>query len=148
MNDDPAREPWSGWPLVPRVPIALALAVRGGLVLVMRRSERRHAGGVWEFPGGKVETGELPDDAARRELLEETGLRAATLEPLTVAVFDYPDRLLRFHAFLAPEPVGDIVIEDGAEYAWCVPADLRAEQFPPANGPILRALRWRLDGRR
>jgi len=141
------REPWSGLPRVPRIPIALAIAVRGGRVLVTRRPAGRHAGGVWEFPGGKVEDGEAPADAARRELREETGLVAATLEPLTVAVFDYPDRLLRLYAFLAPDPAGRLAIEGGHEHDWRPAGELREDEFPPANGPILRALQWRLGAR-
>jgi len=129
---------------VPRVPVAVVAAVRGGRVLVARRAaDADHLPGVWEFPGGKVESGETPESAARRELLEETGLVANDLEPLTTAVFDYPDRLLRFHAFVAHDPDGDVRVRD-REWAWVLPGELDPAGMPPANGPIVRSLRWRL----
>jgi 8-oxo-dGTP diphosphatase len=135
-----------GLPDVPRVPIALVVALRDGRVLVARRpDDAEHLPGVWEFPGGKVEAGESPEEAARRELSEETGLTAGALEPLTTTVFDYPDRLLRFHVYLAPDPVGTPKLGERS-WGWHAPGDLDPAAFPPANVPILRALAWRVRG--
>jgi len=120
--------------------IALAIVVRDGKVLVARRADDRHLGGTWEFPGGKVEPGEEPDDAARRELFEETGLAAGELEPLIVFVHDYPDRRLRFHAFVARQATG----EPRSEWTFMPSSDLGQLEMPDANRAILRALRWRL----
>ncbi len=118
--------------------------VRGGTVLVARRSEEQHLGGVWEFPGGKVAEGEEPKDAALRELREETGLTATVAESLLVFVHDYPDRRLRFHAFVVTDAAGEVATDGGRAWAFVAPSSLDAIEMPEANRAILRALRWRL----
>jgi len=129
-----------------RVDIALAIPVRQGRFLVARRTADRHLGGLWEFPGGRIETKEDPAAAARRELVEETGLRADDLEPLVVIVHDYTDRPLRLHVFLAREPAGEVRNDTPREWAWRGLADLERLEMPEANRQILRALKWRLPG--
>jgi 8-oxo-dGTP diphosphatase len=119
--------------------------VREGSILVARRADDQHAGGAWEFPGGKVESGEEPADAALRELREETGLRGAIATPLLVFVHDYPDRRLRFHAFVVADADGEVVTEGGRAYQWAPTASLEDLPMPEANRAILRALRWRLS---
>jgi 8-oxo-dGTP diphosphatase len=114
--------------------------VREGKVLVARRADDRHLGGTWEFPGGKVEEGEEPETAARRELKEETGLDARDLESLIVFVHDYPDRRLRFHSFVARDTTG----EPRSEWSFVSYPDLANLEMPEANRAIVRALKWRL----
>jgi 8-oxo-dGTP diphosphatase len=128
----------------PIVDVALVLPLARGRVLVARRQEGTHLAGLWEFPGGKLARGEAPEAAARRELAEETGLVALELEPLVVLEHEYPERAVRLHAFLAPEPQGVVRIEGPREWAWKTPAELGGLDLPPANGPILEALRRRL----
>ena len=118
--------------------------MRGGSVLVARRAEAQHLPGTWEFPGGKIDSGEEPADAALRELREETGLTASTATPLLVFVHDYPDRRLRFHAFVVTDAKGDVVTDGGRAFSWVAPSSLDELQMPEANRAILRALRWRL----
>ena len=129
-----------------RVDIALAVPLRGGRVLVARRASGQHLGGLWEFPGGRIEAGEEPATAARREMAEETGLCGGEVEPLTVLVHDYADRPLRFHVFLVREPAGEVRIDRPRQWAWKTPAELDELEMPEANRPMLRALKWRLPG--
>ena len=118
--------------------------MRDGSILVARRADDQHLGGAWEFPGGKIEAGEEPADAALRELREETGLAAESAEPLLVFVHDYPDRRLRFHAFVVTDVTGDVATDGDRPFAWVEPSSLDGLQMPDANRAILRALRWRL----
>jgi len=118
--------------------------VRDGSVLVAKRDGDQHLAGTWEFPGGKVEPDEDPADAVLRELREETGLIATSAEPLLVFVHDYPDRRLRFHAFVVRSESGEVTLDRGREPAWVAPASLDGLPMPDANRAILRALKWRL----
>jgi 8-oxo-dGTP diphosphatase len=127
-----------------RIDIALTVACRGEFVLVARRPPGVHLAGAWEFPGGKIEADEEPAAAARRELEEETGLVASSLEPLVVVVHDYTDRPLRFHVFLAREPEGEVRLDEPREWAWKSREQLDDLEMPEANRAMLRALRWRL----
>ncbi len=133
-------------PPLERTDVALAVAVRTGRVLVARRAPGSHLGGTWEFPGGKVEPGEEPIEAARRELREETGLTAGRPEPLVVFVHDYADRPLRLHAYLVREPEGEVAIDGDREWSWKTRPELEALEMPEANRRVLRALAWRLPG--
>ena len=118
--------------------------MRGGLILVARRAESQHLPGAWEFPGGRIEEGEGPADAALRELREETGLAAASATSLLVFVHDYPERRLRFHAFVVTDATGEVATDGGRDFAWVQPSSLDELTMPEANRAILRALRWRL----
>lgn len=129
-----------------RIDIALAIPVRDDRVLVARRSADQHLGGLWEFPGGRIDAGEEPAAAARREMAEETSLRAGRLEPLVVLVHDYADRPLRFHVFLIRDPEGEVSMDRPREWAWKDLGELDDLKMPEANRPMLRALKWRLPG--
>ncbi len=145
MSDDAQ----AGFPLKEtenRVDIALVIPHRNALFLVARRAEGLHLAGTWEFPGGKIEPGERPVDAARRELAEETGLTDAELEPLVVVVHDYAEAPLRFHVFVARDPVGAVTMDAQREHAWLSLEELLSLEMPEANRQMLRALRWRVGG--
>jgi 8-oxo-dGTP diphosphatase len=129
-----------------RIDVALAVVIREGRVLVARRAPDAHAGSLWEFPGGRIEAGETAEAAARREMSEETGLLGGTLEPLTTEVHEYPDRIVRLHAFVVREASGDVEVEGGRDWAWVTPSRLGSLPMPEANGRILEALARRLDG--
>jgi 8-oxo-dGTP diphosphatase len=122
------------------VDVALVVPVIDGKLLVARRPEGTHLEGLWEFPGGKIDGGEEPADAARRELTEETGLVAESLDPLVVVVHEYAERQVRLHVFLARDTRGDA----RSHWSWKTPAEVAELPMPPANARILTALRWRL----
>ena len=145
MPDTPSQSSDSPIEETPgRVDVALAIPIRDARVLVTRRAEGLHLAGYWEFPGGKVEAGEDPAASARRELEEETGLRAGELDPLVVVVHDYREMPLRFHVFVAQEPTGEVRMDGPRDFAWKSYSELAALEMPDANRQMVRALRWRL----
>lgn len=120
-----------------------AAVIRGadGRVLIARRPEHKHQGGLWEFPGGKVEAGEAVEAALARELHEELGIDIAASRPLIQVRHDYPDLavLLDVHEVSAftGEPHG----REGQPLAWVAPRELPHYEFPEANRPIVAAAR-------
>ncbi|MBE7561100.1 NUDIX domain-containing protein [bacterium] len=121
------------------IPVAVAVVVDGGLVLVGTRRMDSHLAGLREFPGGKMRAGESPEAAALRELREETGFLGCVERALLVRDYDYGDRRLRFH-FLLCRVVGG-VLETTSGFAWEPIASLAPERFPPANAEVLAMLR-------
>lgn len=131
------------------VTVALALVVRAGRVLVSRRRADEHMPGVWEFPGGKVKPGERAEEAARRELAEETGFEIpeGLLRPFLFVEHDYPDRRVLLLAFVATLPgrwdEGSESIRLPAgdrEARWAPLAELATLEMPPANGSLVERL--------
>ena len=122
------------------VEVALAVPLRDGRLLVGRRAPGSHLEGLWEFPGGKIDGEETPAVAAGRELQEETGLVAGSLQPLILIAHDYKERPVRLHVFVADDLEGDPV----GDWSWKTPAELEQLEMPEANARILVALRWRV----
>lgn len=113
---------------------------RGGRILLSRRAPGSHQGGLWEFPGGKVETGETTAEALRREFLEELGTRVLDSTPFLEVRHDYGDKavLLDIHRIdrWEREPEG----LESQPLAWVAVEDLGEFAFPAANAPIVKAL--------
>lgn len=122
--------------------VAVGVIRRGDRVLIARRPDHVHQGGLLEFPGGKVETGESVQDALVREILEETGLRisASALVPLIGIRHDYGDKCVFLDVWESPCPQGEPEGREGQTIEWRHPLDLADEDFPAANRPIIRAL--------
>lgn len=122
--------------------VAVAAIFRDGRVLIARRPEHVHQGGLLEFPGGKVEPGETVQQALVREINEETGLRIPedSLEPVICISHDYGDRRVVLDVWSSLEPCGEAEGREGQAVAWMLPDTLRDEDFPVANRPIIRAL--------
>jgi len=111
-----------------------------GRILIARRASSAHQGGLWEFPGGKVDAGETVQQALTRELQEELAIQVTRCEPLITIRHDYGDKVvfLDVHRVLAftGEPCGN----EGQPIEWVVPADLPQYEFPKANRAIISAL--------
>ncbi|MHC4402720.1 MAG: (deoxy)nucleoside triphosphate pyrophosphohydrolase [Planctomycetota bacterium] len=119
-------------------PIAVAVVWHEGRVLIGRRLQGKALEGFWEFPGGKVSTGETPREAAARECREETGLAVCVGDRYLETVYDYEHGRVRLH-FFAAVPV-DPVETPREPFRWVRVSDLARYAFPPANGPLLDVL--------
>ncbi|MDQ6958894.1 MAG: (deoxy)nucleoside triphosphate pyrophosphohydrolase [Mariprofundaceae bacterium] len=115
----------------------IAACNSNGELLLLKRPDDVHCGSLWSFPGGKVEAGETPLDAAKRELVEETGLSGQNWHSLGEYQHVYPDRTLHFHLFGCDGCDSDALNSDEA-HAW-VPANKLGEYpMPEANQAMLR----------
>ena len=122
--------------------VAAALVDGDGRVLVSQRPEGRSLAGLWEFPGGKVEAGERPEEALIRELAEELGLvvSEACLAPLTFASHAYPDMHLLMPLYICRRWDGFAQPLEGQALRWVRAAALRELAMPPADAPLIPAL--------
>ena len=122
---------------------AVALVDADGRVLLSRRPEGRPMAGLWEFPGGKVEPGETPEEALIRELTEELGICTieSCLAPLTFASHNYDDFHLLMPLFACRRWEGTPRPREGQELKWVRPEKLREHPMPPADIPLIPALR-------
>jgi 8-oxo-dGTP diphosphatase len=122
---------------------ACVLLDDAGRVLLAKRPEGRPLAGLWEFPGGKIEAGEAPEEALVRELAEELGIRIAKqdLAPLTFASHAYPDFHLLMPVYLCRRWKGEVTAHEGQEFLWVKPDALQLYDMPPADDPLKVALR-------
>lgn len=124
------------------VHVAVAVVLRGEQVLIARRPDHAHQGGLLEFPGGKVEPGETVQAALVREIDEETGLAVPeeSLHPVIAIRHDYGDKRVLLDVWSTAEVTGEPVGREGQPVGWMPMESLRDEDFPAANRPIIRAL--------
>lgn len=129
---------------------AAALFDRDGRILLARRPEGKQLAGLWEFPGGKIDPGETPEEALVRELAEELSItvKEAQLEPLTFASFTYPDFHLLMPLYGCKSWSGTIHPGEGQAIAWVEAARLRNYPAPPADLPLFDWLRDQAEAKR
>jgi 8-oxo-dGTP diphosphatase len=130
----------SGDPPVVQVAVGIITNATGA-VLIARRPERAHQGGLWEFPGGKLEAGETVAAALRRELQEELGIVAEVAEPLLQVRHAYSDKTVLLEVWRVTVYHGEPHGREGQPLAWVAPEALADYAFPAADGPIIARLR-------
>jgi 8-oxo-dGTP diphosphatase len=118
---------------------ACALVDADGRVLIAQRPEGKPMAGLWEFPGGKVEPGERPEETLIRELREELGIVVSEpcLAPLTFASHVYPDFHLLMPLYVCRRWKGMVQATEGQRLAWVRPNKLRDYEMPPADVPLV-----------
>ena len=119
--------------------VACALIDADGRVLLAQRPEGKSMAGLWEFPGGKIEAGETPEQSLIRELEEELGIvvKEACLAPLTFASHSYPDFHLLMPLYVCRRWDGMVTAREGQSLAWVRPNRLRDYPMPPADVPLI-----------
>jgi 8-oxo-dGTP diphosphatase len=121
---------------------ACALIDADGRVLIAQRPAGKSMAGLWEFPGGKVEAGERPEQTLIRELHEELGItvREDCLAPLTFASHLYPDFYLLMPLYVCRRWDGFVQPIEAQQHKWVRPHDLRQYPMPPADEPLIAHL--------
>ncbi|MEH3117176.1 MAG: (deoxy)nucleoside triphosphate pyrophosphohydrolase [Methylorubrum populi] len=129
----------SAMPLKLVLVVAAALVDADGRVLMARRPEGKTLAGLWEFPGGKVEPGERPEETLIRELAEELGIAVEEpcLAPLTFASHAYPDFHLLMPLYICRRWEGFPQPREAQALRWMRPGTLRDLPMPPADLPLI-----------
>lgn len=128
------------------VHVAVGVILQQNQVLIARRHAHQHQGGLWEFPGGKVEAGETTATALARELREEVNLQlpAAVFTPLLKIPFQYPDKQVLldvYRADISAEQAAAVQGNEGQAIRWVALSELGQYEFPAANAPITALLK-------
>ncbi len=148
-SDEPGTGCWrpDNWEAISKLPIVLvsaaALVDVDGRVLLSQRPEGKSMAGLWEFPGGKVERGETPEQTLIRELKEELGIdvTSSCLAPIAFASHTYEDFHLLMPLFACRVWKGDIVPQEGQATRWVRPVRMGDFPMPPADAPLVAVLR-------
>jgi len=120
--------------------VSAGLIFRAGKLLITQRHAGSHLGGLWEFPGGKIEPGETPEECLARELREELGVNVEVGSLLERVEHAYPEKTVRLHFFLGrlhagePQPIGCAAVR------WVTRADLPLFEFPAADVRLIERL--------
>jgi 8-oxo-dGTP diphosphatase len=122
--------------------VAVALVDADGRVLIGQRPTHKALGGLWEFPGGKLEPGERPEQALIRELDEELGIHVneACLAPLTFTSHACPEMHLLMPLYICRRWEGVVSAREGQPLKWVRPRALRDYPMPPADEPLIPPL--------
>tara|TARA_Y100000766_G_scaffold167467_1_gene143831 strand:- start:657 stop:1043 length:387 start_codon:yes stop_codon:yes gene_type:complete len=117
--------------------VAVGLVLDDDRVFVAQRDKNAHQGGLWEFPGGKVDAGETVEAALSRELNEELGIFVDYAEPVMQIKHDYTDKIVLLDVWQITRYRGEPSGCEGQPVKWLAINQLQAEQFPAANQAIV-----------
>ena len=123
--------------------VAVGVIESSGKVLITQRKPEDSFGGLWEFPGGKLNPGESVERALEREIEEELGIRVAVGEKRMVIRHQYPTRAVRLHCFDCRVVEGEPRAIECAALKWVDPGELPGFEFLPASRPLIEQLRGR-----
>lgn len=122
------------------IEVAAAVVIREGRLLITQRYEKAHLGGLWEFPGGKLEPGESWEQCLARELMEELGIEVSVRQEIERLTHHYPEKTVHLRFFIChwlkhePKTLGC------PDFRWVLTSELNNFQFPAADSQLLSKL--------
>lgn len=120
-----------------KIDVTAAIIVKEGNVFAARRKQGVHLAGYWEFPGGKLEQGETPEQCLARELQEEFRITACVGSFVAESVYDYGSKVVRLLAYQVEHKSGDFQLIDHDELRWLAPDELNSVEWAPADIPLV-----------
>lgn len=117
-----------------------AVIVRDGKILAAQRGEGTTLAGMWEFPGGKIESGETPKEALQRELVEELLCEAEIGDHVETVAHEYDFGIVNLACYYATLIKGEPQLTEHAEIRWIAPADLSSVEWAPADIPAVKQI--------
>ena len=117
-----------------------AFLVKDGKILIARRKAGEALAGKWEFPGGKLEAGETPEQCLKRELMEEFGVEARIGGFICASKFEYKHLPIELLVYRAYHVAGDFRLTDHDQLAWVTLAELKNYDFSSADIPVVEHL--------
>lgn len=106
-------------------------------ILVVRRGPEQSGAGAWEFPGGKVEKGESPEQALAREIQEELGIEIKVGKFLGEMDYAYPSKVIRLRVYWAEAMSSDLVLSEHDAYKWSLPEEIQVSELSEADRPFV-----------
>jgi 8-oxo-dGTP diphosphatase len=117
--------------------VSCAIIERDGLVLAAQRSAVMSMPLKWEFPGGKIDSGETPPECLKRELQEEMGVGINIIKALSLHTHHYQDFTITLHPFICCISTGVIVLHEHSAIEWLFPGELLSLDWAEADGPVI-----------
>lgn len=122
------------------VHVAVGVIKKNNAIFICKRADEQHQGGLWEFPGGKVEAGESVFVALKRELIEEVGLTIHSSSQLMVIEHDYGDKCVKLDVHVVSNFSGEAHGAEGQPSEWVAISELENYDFPEANAVIIQKI--------
>jgi len=130
----------------PILTVTAAIIEKDSRILAVRKRPGLHLGGYWEFPGGKLESNETPEECLQRELFEELGIQCEIGVFLAESIHDYGNRVIRLLGFHVRHTSGEFHLTDHDAIRWLTVDELFTLQWAPADIPLVEALASKLRG--
>ena len=125
------------------VNVAVGVIKKNNAIFICKRADEQHQGGLWEFPGGKVEAGESVFAALKRELSEEVGITIHSSSQLMVIEHDYGDKCVKLDIHVVSNFSGEAHGAEGQPSEWVTINQLSNYEFPAANAEIIEKIQAR-----
>jgi 8-oxo-dGTP diphosphatase len=119
------------------IPVACAVIKKNGKVLATQRSESMSMPLKWEFPGGKIDNGESPEECLKRELMEELSIEVDVGQPLPQTTYQYPDFSVTLFPFICTITGGRLTLHEHKTFAWMPPDKLHSLDWTEADSQLL-----------
>jgi len=122
------------------VNVAVGVIKKNNAIFICKRADEQHQGGLWEFPGGKVEAEESVFAALKRELIEEVGITIHSSSQLIVIEHDYGDKCVKLDVHVVSNFSGEAYGAEGQPSEWVAISELENYDFPEANAEIIEKI--------